>query len=174
MKISNTFHPIIAGVHKIVKHMLKIYGQMLKYCQILNIKLDEFVDTGHYRVKGMEIGRKMLDLNFFVILSMSMNWFLINWRLTLKCHPHKMVKHTQTIRLQQSTNCLSVFDRFVGFALKGFKPMLQSYRDQSNDLHCKFSNLFLDDRNVNLIRVNENCLIDIYPQKYHIVKQSSK
>ena len=29
-----------------------------------------------------------------------------------------MVEHTQTIRLQQPTNCLNVFDHFVGFALK--------------------------------------------------------
>ena len=31
-----------------------------------------------------------------------------------------MVKYTQTIRLQQPTNCLNVFDHFVGLALKGF------------------------------------------------------
>ena len=31
----------------------------------------------------------------------------------------KMVKHTQTIRRQQPTNCLSVFDHFVGLAFKG-------------------------------------------------------
>ena len=30
-----------------------------------------------------------------------------------------MIKHTQTIWRQQSTNCLSVFDHFVGLALKG-------------------------------------------------------
>ena len=30
-----------------------------------------------------------------------------------------MVKHTQTIRPQQPTNCLSVFDSFVGLAFKG-------------------------------------------------------
>ena len=30
-----------------------------------------------------------------------------------------MVKHTQTIRRQKPTNCLSVFDNFVGLALKG-------------------------------------------------------
>ena len=30
-----------------------------------------------------------------------------------------MVKHTQTIRRQKATNCLSVFDHFVGLALKG-------------------------------------------------------
>ena len=35
--------------------------------------------------------------------------------------PHTMVKHTQTIRWQQSTNCSSVFDHFVRFALKGLK-----------------------------------------------------
>ena len=32
-----------------------------------------------------------------------------------------MVKHTQTIRRQQPTNCLSVFDHFVNLALKGLK-----------------------------------------------------
>ena len=29
-----------------------------------------------------------------------------------------MVKHTHKIRQQQSTNCLSVFDHFMGLALK--------------------------------------------------------
>ena len=32
-----------------------------------------------------------------------------------------MVKHTQTIRRQQLTNCLSVFDHFVGLAIEGLK-----------------------------------------------------
>ena len=30
-----------------------------------------------------------------------------------------MVKHTQTIRRQQPTNCLSAFDHFWGLVLKG-------------------------------------------------------
>ena len=30
-----------------------------------------------------------------------------------------MVKHTQTTRRQQVTNCFSVFDHFVGLVLKG-------------------------------------------------------
>ena len=30
-----------------------------------------------------------------------------------------MVKHTQAIRLQKPTSCLSVIDRFVGLELKG-------------------------------------------------------
>ena len=32
-----------------------------------------------------------------------------------------MVKHTQTIRRQKPTNCLSVFNHFVGLALKGLR-----------------------------------------------------
>ena len=35
-----------------------------------------------------------------------------------------MVKHTQTIRLLLPTNFLSVFEHFVGLALKGLKPIL--------------------------------------------------
>ena len=33
--------------------------------------------------------------------------------------PHKMVKHTQTIRRLQPTNVFSVFDHFVGLAHEG-------------------------------------------------------
>ena len=45
-------------------------------------------------------------------------------RLTpFKRQPHKMVKHTQAIRRQQQTNCLSVFDHFLGLALKGLKKL---------------------------------------------------
>ena len=32
-----------------------------------------------------------------------------------------MVKHSQTIRRQQPTNYLSLFDHFVGLAFKGLK-----------------------------------------------------
>ena len=35
--------------------------------------------------------------------------------------PHKMVKHTQTIRRPLRANCLNVFDHFVGLALKELK-----------------------------------------------------
>ena len=34
-----------------------------------------------------------------------------------------MVKHAQTIRWQKPTNCLSVFDHFVGLALKGLNVL---------------------------------------------------
>ena len=35
-----------------------------------------------------------------------------------------MVKHTQTIHQLLPTNCLSVFDHFVGLALKGLNLIL--------------------------------------------------
>ena len=35
--------------------------------------------------------------------------------------PQKMVKHTQTICWLLRTNCLSVFDHFVGMTVKGLK-----------------------------------------------------
>ena len=40
------------------------------------------------------------------------------WFNLFKCQPHKLVKHTRTIWLLP-TNCLSVFDHFVGLALTG-------------------------------------------------------
>ena len=39
--------------------------------------------------------------------------------LILLRQPRKMVKHTQTIRQQKPTNCMSMFDHFVGLAPKG-------------------------------------------------------
>ena len=36
-----------------------------------------------------------------------------------------MVKHIQTIRQQEPTNCLNVFDHFVGLASKGLNLNLQ-------------------------------------------------
>ena len=46
---------------------------------------------------------------------------------TFKRQPHKMVKQIQTIRRQKPTNCLSLFDRFVGLALKGLNPQLTHF-----------------------------------------------
>ena len=38
--------------------------------------------------------------------------------LAFKRQPHKMSKHTQTIRRLLSTNCLSVFGHFVALRMK--------------------------------------------------------
>ena len=45
--------------------------------------------------------------------------------LTFKQQNHKIVKHTQTIRRQKPTNCLSVFGHFVGLALKELHCQVQ-------------------------------------------------
>ena len=45
-----------------------------------------------------------------------------------KCKPHNTVKHTQTICRLLLTNCLSVFDHFVGLVPKGVnKQVLKGY-----------------------------------------------
>ena len=47
-----------------------------------------------------------------------------------------MVKHTQTIRCQKPTNCLRVFDSFVGLALKELKA------DSEAVFFCEFCEIF--------------------------------
>ena len=49
-----------------------------------------------------------------------------------------MLKHTQTIRRQMQTNCLSVFDHFVGFALKRLNCEKLTYDDMA--VLCKCGN----------------------------------
>ena len=46
-----------------------------------------------------------------------------------KCQSHNMVKHTQTIRRQKPTNCSSVFNHFVGLALKELNINLPFIKD---------------------------------------------
>ena len=50
-----------------------------------------------------------------------LNMLLMN-DYPFKRQPYEMVKHTQTIRWLVLTNCLSVFDHFVGLTLKGLFP----------------------------------------------------
>ena len=63
-----------------------------------------------FNITGIRPAMWNASLDFIGIL------FLIHEPFTRQ--PHKMVKHTQTIRRQQRTNCLSVFDHFVGLARK--------------------------------------------------------
>ena len=44
--------------------------------------------------------------------------------LTFKRQPHKMFKHTQAIFRLTSTNCMNVFDHFVGLLLKMLKDCI--------------------------------------------------
>ena len=43
-----------------------------------------------------------------------------------------MIKHTQTIRRLLPTNCLSVFDHFVGLGLKGLRKLAQDLSGKIN------------------------------------------
>ena len=53
------------------------------------------------------------------ISTLDLNW--LNMYSPFKCQPQKMVKPTQTIRWQQSTNRFSVFNHFVGLMLQGLR-----------------------------------------------------
>ena len=66
--------------------------------------------------KSFKVNQKTFFITFKGLLVRSENG-----PLPFKRQPHKMVKHGQTIRLHQPTNCLCVFDHFLGFALKRLK-----------------------------------------------------
>ena len=57
--------------------------------------------------------------------------------LPLKRQPHKMVKNTQTIYRLLPTNCLSIFDHFVGLALTGLKLKRASFSIFVNFPYCE-------------------------------------
>ena len=59
-----------------------------------------------------------------------------------KRQPHKMVKHIQTIRLLLPTNYLSVFNDFVGLALKGLKLFMIKFTALENETE-KWSKKFM-------------------------------
>ena len=48
---------------------------------------------------------------------------------------------TQTIRLQQRTNCLGVFDNFVGLAVKGLTTNFNNYHVENDNYHIEVSSL---------------------------------
>ena len=71
------------------------------------------------------------------LLCKSMDWFLYDngpRHEGVKRQPNKMVKHTQTVLRQQLTNCLSVFDHFMGVALKGLISLMES--NWSSHMQC--------------------------------------
>ena len=55
-----------------------------------------------------------------------------------------MVKHTQTIRLLFPTNCLSVFDHFVGLALRGLRKTCQTYMPINTKTKISKGYVFID------------------------------
>ena len=65
-----------------------------------------------------------------------------------------MVKHTQTIRWQQSANCLSVFDHFVGLALKGLTWCLTANAAWCSSKRNNFTGCIIVTFSVPLFRLN--------------------
>ena len=70
--------------------------------------------------------------------------------LPFKRQPHKKVKNTQTIRWLLLTNCLSVFDHFVGLALE----KMANYRTEA------FDSLQLDPMATSLVSFS-SCIISV-------------
>ena len=74
---------------------------------------------------GEDVVKKgdVLTQFFSVFISPAIHFFLLPYLMgvliTLKRQPPNIVKHTQTIRRQMTTNCMSLFDHFVGLTLKG-------------------------------------------------------
>ena len=71
--------------------------------------------------------RNILTRKKYFLTQFKECWELIN---SLSAKPQKMIKHAQTIPWQQPSNCLSVFEHFVGLVLKGlthFMPMFYFY-----------------------------------------------
>ena len=65
----------------------------------------------------------LLHLNLLTTLLQHLIIQIFVWRIQtyvpFKRQPHKIVRHTQVIRRQQPTKCLSVYENFVGLALNG-------------------------------------------------------
>ena len=111
--------------HKILR--VRIY--LLFYCHFFEIDhccftikwlaIDCKVITKVMLIIWVKITHYKIKLTFYCQVSKEMTFL---WkRLLLKRQPCKMVKHTQTICRLLPTNCLSVFDHFVGLALIGLK-----------------------------------------------------
>ena len=61
----------------------------------------------------------------------------------LSINPKKMVKHTQIIRWQRPTNCLSVFDHFVVLALKELTTILYTNKKLFTTQNCALTHTYL-------------------------------
>ena len=66
-------------------------------------------------------------------------YHMIYW--PFKRQPHKIVEHAHTIRQILPTNCLSVFDHFVGWALNGIRVILWREKGWSEIMTSNNNNL---------------------------------
>ena len=79
------------------------------------------IAMGGFTFKIRKTFRWCTLIKFFFFFHISSGEILNNMECLepFKRQPHKMVKHTQTICQLLPTNCLSMFDYFVGLAFKG-------------------------------------------------------
>ena len=72
-----------------------------------------------------------------------------------KRHPHQIVKHTQTTCRQKPKTCLSVFDHFVGLALKElvFRLYFNISWYANLDMWQNFKNILAIDLSITFIKI---------------------
>ena len=90
-----------------------------------------------------------------------------------------MVKHTQTIRRQQPTICLSVFNHFVELARKAFNFLVDIFHNQMESTSTNTeSNIYIEEREVRLQyeeKLNEKMKeIQQLKESYEIQLQENK
>ena len=73
-----------------------------------------------------------------------------------------MVKQTQTIRPQKPTNCLSVFNHFVGLAVKGLNP----YKSPGG-------NYIPENHNTNMVTTKRNKTIGLLRQLQNLLPRTA-
>ena len=107
--------------------------KMYVWCRMCSVSSVTYIVKSNCLPKyKIDVFGSVDDICFLAIYSLALYWTtqkhsihnLKEWYLTLKRQPYKMVKHIQTIHRMLSTNCLSVFDLFVGLALKGLIPVI--------------------------------------------------
>ena len=81
---------------------------------VIKIKKELEIMVGNFSFRSFEECKKCNNIT----------WNCKHFFITEAClnlQPHETVKHTQIIRQQQPTNCLSMFGHFVGLGLEGFR-----------------------------------------------------
>ena len=107
-KWSNTFKQFVGKSRRIVcvfDHFVGLVLKGLRFWALFKL------NSRHYSIfTPPQNGVIEMEHWHYMSVTVDVNVFIFN--------PLRMVKHTQTIRRLLPTNCLSVFDNFVGLPLK--------------------------------------------------------
>ena len=102
---------------------------------IKNSMLKEMKYNHSYLPWNCNLG-KICFFYYFLNVMSKCHWLAFGVFNPLSANPHKMVKHSQAIRRLLPTNCLSVFDHFVGLASKGLMLTLNRFNTLFWSFHC--------------------------------------